>query len=140
MANEMMSLSIDKAMLTPVIEQQVKLLMTEILGGPDVIIDKVIKNVLNTKVDHTGKPSSYSDAKPFFEHLLTEEIRKAVVELMQEEVKSRAGTIKKALKKYIQSQKGAEDLSSAMIHAFGDACGNYWRTDFEIKLTMPERY
>ena len=78
MANEMMSLNIDKSMLTPVIEQQVKLLMTEILGGRELIVDKVITNILKTKVDENGKPSSYSSAKTFIEWmLLGEQSRKS---------------------------------------------------------------
>ena len=139
MANEMMSLNIDKSMLTPVIEKQVKLLMTEILGGQDAIIDRVITTVLNNKVDKEGKNDNYH-GKPFFEWLLTEEIKKAVQELLAEEVKSRAGNINKALKKYIQSQKGAEELSSAMITAFSDVVGNHWNTRFEIKLEKPSNY
>lgn len=140
MGNEMMSLNIDKSMLTPVIEQQVKLLMTELLGGPELIIDKVIKNALNAKVDSDGKFSPYSGSKPFYEWLLTEEIKKAVQEVMAEEVKSRAGNIKKSLKKYIQSQKGAEELSSAMITAFSNVVGNYWNAQIEIKLEKPREY
>ena len=136
----MMSLNIDKAMLTPVIEKQVKLLMTELLGGPELIIDKVIKNALNATVDEHGKPCSYGSCKPFYEWLLTEEIKKAVMEVMAEEVKSRAGNIKKSLKKYIQSQKGADELSSAMITAFSNVVGNYWDARFEIKLEKPSNY
>lgn len=135
-----MSLNIDKSMLTPVIEQQVKLLMTELLGGSEAIIDKVVKNALNAKVDSDGKFSPYSGSKPFYEWLLTEELKKAVQELMAEEIKSRAGNIKKALKKYIQSQKGAEKLSSAMITAFSNTCGNHWRAKFDIKLERPDNY
>lgn len=139
MANEMMSLSIDKAMLTPVIEQQVKLMMTELLGGQELIVDKVIKNAINARVDENGKPTSYG-GRPFYEYLLTEEIKKAVMEAMAEEVKSRAGNIKKLLKKYIQSQKGSEELSSAMITAFSNVVGNYWNARLEIKLEKPREY
>ncbi len=141
MDNNMMSLNISKDMLTPVIEQQVKLLMTELLGGSELIIDKVINNAINAKVDENGKPSPYgSNTKPLYEWLLTNEIKKAVQELMAEEVKSRAGNIKKALKKYIQSQKGADELSSAMITAFSNVVGDYWNAKFEIKLEKPSNY
>ena len=135
----MMSLNIDKAMLTPVIEQQVKLLMTEILGGKEQIIDKVISTTLQCSVDDKGKPISYG-GQPFIKYLLTEEIKKAVMEVMAEEVKSRAGTIKKALKKYIQSQKGSDELSNAMISAFSNVVSNYWRSHIEIRLEKPESY
>lgn len=70
MENNMMSLSISKEMLTPVIEQQVKAMMATILGGQEQIVDKVIKNMLETKVDRAGRPTSCSDGKTYFEWLL----------------------------------------------------------------------
>ena len=69
MDNNMMNLSINKDMLTPVIEEQVKNMMATILGGKDQIVDKVIKQILNTKVDSSGKPCCYSDSKTYFEWL-----------------------------------------------------------------------
>ena len=101
--NNMMSLNIDKSMLTPVIEQQVKLLMTEVMGGSDRIINSVIEQVLKSRVDDNGKPSTYSSSKPFFEWLLIDEIKKVVQELLREEMAKKASAIKAAMKKYLQN-------------------------------------
>ena len=134
--NNMMSLNIDKSMLTPIIEQQVKLLMTEVLGGKDEIVSKVINSVLKTKVDERGNPSTYSSAKPLYEWMLIDEIKKAVKELIKEEIQSRAGSIKKILKKHLQSEKGSNELANAMLNAFSNtvSSGYNWKSQIEIKL------
>ena len=134
MAGNMMSLNIDKAMLTHVIEQQVKLLMTEVMGGQDAIVEKVIQSVLATKVDEKGRPSTYSNAKPFFEWLLIDEIKKVVVEILHEEIEDRHSTIKQLIRRHIQSDKGSQQIADALIGALSSTVGsNYlWKSNIEI--------
>ena len=112
----MMSLSISKEMLTPVIEQQVKAMMATILGGQDQIVDKIINQVLTMTVDSDGHPSSYRSGKTYFEWLLKDEITKAVKELIAEEMKSKVGFIKKAIRKQIQTEKGATVIADALLN------------------------
>ena len=139
MENNMMSLSISKEMLTPVIEQQVKAMMATILGGQEQIVDKVIKNILETKVDSDGRPSSYSSGKTYFEWLLKDEITKAVKELIVEEMKSKVSNIKKAIKKQIQSESGATVIADALLNGLNRTCENSWRSTFKIELQQNER-
>ena len=139
MENNMMSLSISKEMLTPVIEQQVKAMMATILGGQEQIVDKVIKNILETKVDSNGRPSSYSSGKTYFEWLLKDEITKAVKELIVEEMKSKVSNIKKAIKKQIQSESGATVIADALLNGLNKTCESSWRSTFKIELQQNER-
>lgn len=134
MENNMMSLSISKEMLTPVIEQQVKAMMATILGGQEQIVDKVIKNILETKVDSGGRPTSYPSGKTYFEWLLKDEITKAVKELIAEEMKSKVSNIKKAIKKQIQSETGATVIADALLNGLNKTCENSWRSTFKIEL------
>ena len=134
MENNMMSLSISKEMLTPVIEQQVKAMMTTILGGQEQIVDTIIKRILETKVDSGGRPTSYSDGKTYFEWLLKDEITKAVKELIAEEMKSKVSNIKKAVKKQIQSESGATVIADALLNGLNRTCENSWRSTFKIEL------
>lgn len=134
MSNNMMSLSINKEMLTPVIEQQVKAMMAEILGGQDAIVDKVIKQILNTKVDERGNPSSYSSAKTFFEWILQDELTKAVKELIREEIENKNSQIRKQIKKAIQNEKGASVLADALLDGLNRTVQNSYRTNFKIEL------
>ena len=134
MENNMMSLSISKEMLTPVIEQQVKAMMATILGGQEQIVDTIIKRILETKVDRDGRPTSYSDGKTYFEWLLKDEITKVVKELIAEEMKSKVSNIKKAIKKQIQSETGATVIADALLNGLNKTCENSWRSTFKIEL------
>ena len=136
--NNMMSLNIDKSMLTPIIEQQVKLLMTEVMGGKDAIVDKVISSVLATKVDEHGKPSTYSNAKPLFEWLLIDEIKKCVVEILHEEIEDRKSTIKQLVRRHIQSDKGSQQIADALIGALANTVNSEynWKSRVEINFEV----
>ena len=138
MENNMMSLSISKEMLTPVIEQQVKAMMTTILGGQEQIVDTIIKRILETKVDSNGRPTSYSDGKTYFEWLLKDEITKVVKELIAEEMKSKVSNIKKAIKKQIQSETGATVIADALLNGLNKTCESSWRSTFRIELSQTE--
>lgn len=134
MSNNMMSLSINKEMLTPVIEQQVKTMMAEILGGQDAIVDKVIKQILNTKVDEQGHPCSYSSAKTYFEWLLKDELTKAVKELIREEIENKNSQIRKQIKKAIQNEKGASVIADALLDGLNRTVQSSYRTNFKIEF------
>jgi len=140
--NNMMSLSIDKSMLTPVIEQQVKLLMTEVMGGKDAIIDKIISGVLKTKVDGNGNPTTCSNGKTFFEWLLIDEVKKVVVEILHEEVEDRRSTIKQLVRNHIQSDKGSQQIADALIGALASTIDNpyKWKSSVEIKFEKDKQY
>jgi hypothetical protein len=112
----------------------VKAMMATILGGQEQIVDKVIKNILETKVGSDGRPTSYSDGKTYFEWLLKDEITKAVKELIAEEMKSKVSNIKKAIKKQIQSETGATVIADALLNGLNKTCESSWRSTFKIEL------
>lgn len=135
MANDMLNLSINKEMLTPVIEQQVKLLMCEILGGKDEIVSKLISQVLNQRVDENGRPSNYSGNKTFFEYLFVDELKKLLIELVREEVRGKQSKIKTLMRNYLKSDKGASALSEALLNGWlGTMNGYDWTTRVEINV------
>lgn len=141
MANDMLNLSINKEMLTPVIEQQVKLLMCEILGGKDEIVSKLISQVLNQKVDENGKPNNYSSNKTFFEYLFVDELKKLLIELVREEVRGKQSKIKTLMRNYLKSDKGASALSEALLNGWlGTMNGYDWTTRVEINVERSTRY
>lgn len=139
MASDMLNLSINKEMLTPVIEQQVKLLMCEIMGGQDVIIDKVISQVLNTKVDSDGKPSTYSSGtKPFFEYLLTKQISEAVQECLKEELSQKTEVIKKKVKNYLRTDKGATKIADSLLKGWMECLESGWRSEINVSVSRQD--
>lgn len=141
MENNMMSLSINKEMLTPIIEQQARAMIAAVMGGEDQIVNTVIDKVLHTKVDKTGKQSSYScdNNRTYFDWLFTEEITKAVKEIIAEEIKSNVSNIKKSIKKQIQSEKGATVIANALLNGLNDTLKDSWRSSFKIEIEQEKR-
>ena len=130
----MVSLNISEKMLSPVIEQQVKLMMTEMLGGKDEIVNKVITTILKTKVDENGKPSSYSSSKTFIEWLLLDEVTKLVRELIEEELRSRTGEIKAAIKKKLRSEKGGSIVADALLNGLNETFKHGWTSNIQVSF------
>lgn len=139
MAGEMVSLNISEKMLSPVIEEQVKLMMTEMMGGKDEIVNKVITTILKTKVDENGKPSSYSSSKTFIEWLLLDEVTKLVRELIEEELRSRTGEIKEAIKKKLRSEKGGSIVADALLNGLNETFKCGWRSNIQVSFEPPSR-
>lgn len=129
-----MSLSINKEMLTPVIEQQVKLMMAEILGGQDAIVDKTINNILKVQVDSNGRFVTYSTGQTYIDWLLRDELSKAVKELIKEEISNRSSQLRKQIKKAIQNEKGANVIADALLDGLNKTVQNSYRTNFKIEL------
>lgn len=135
----MVSLNISEKMLTPVIEQQVKLMMTEMMGGKDNIVDKVITSILKTKVDENGKPSTYCSSKTFIEWLLLDEVKKLVKELIEEELRSRSGEIKNAIKKKLRSEQGGSIVADALLNGLNETFKSGWRSNIQVSFEPPSR-
>ena len=138
MAGEMVTLNISEKMLNPVIEEQVKLMMAEMLGGKDEIVNKVITNILKTKVDENGKPSSYSSSKTFIEWLLLDEVKKLVKELIEEELRSRSGEIKNAIKKKLRSEQGGSIVADALLNGLNETFKYGWRSNIQVSFEPPK--
>ena len=134
----MVTLNISEKMLNPVIEEQVKLMMAEMLGGKDEIVNKVITNILKTKVDENGKPSSYSSSKTFIEWLLLDEVKKLVKELIEEELRSRSGEIKNAIKKKLRSEQGGSIVADALLNGLNETFKYGWRSNIQVSFEPPK--
>lgn len=139
MAGDMVTLNISEKMLNPVIEEQVKLMMAEMLGGKDEIVNKVITTILKTKVDENGKPSSYSSSKTFIEWLLLDEVKKLVRELIEEELRSRTGEIKAAIKKKLRSEKGGSIVADALLNGLNETFKYGWTSNIQVSFEPPRR-
>ena len=135
----MVTLNISEKMLNPVIEEQVKLMMAEMLGGKDEIVNKVITTILKTKVDENGKPSSYSSSKTFIEWLLLDEVKKLVRELIEEELRSRTGEIKAAIKKKLRSEKGGSIVADALLNGLNETFKYGWTSNIQVSFEPPSR-
>lgn len=129
----LVSLNVDKSILTTAVENQIKLLMAEVLGGKDKIIDKVILETLKTKVDKSGEPSAYGSIT-FLEYLFENQIRDTIKEVIKEEIKERSQYIKKAIKKALQQEENTNKLADALLESFGNTLEDPYYSTIKIDL------
>lgn len=133
----MISLNIGEEVITPIIEQQVIAMMTTLLGGKDKIVDKIIKQILEEKVDDTGRPSSYGK-KTFFEWLLLGEITKLIKELIKDEAKLKVDFLRDSIKKQIQTEKGSTTIADALLNGLNETFKDNWTPILKIELVKNE--
>ena len=80
MADNMINLGISPDLVKPIVEKQIKAAVTEMFGGADEIINKVVTAMIHQKVDSDGKVNnnSYYDKYDWFEVVFSKQIKVAV--------------------------------------------------------------
>lgn len=128
------NLSISKEIVNPIVEAKIKAAVIEAMGGTDVLINKVVDNVLNQNVAHDGKISQYnSDNKSkWIDVVVTQQIREATKIVMQEILATRQNDIRAAIQKQLSSKKGIEAFAQALLSGY--KIDDKYTTNIEIKF------
>lgn len=112
------SLTIGKDIVNPIVQAKINEAIISALGGGEAIIEKVVNEILNRKVDSKGNVSTYSSDNKFswIDVAVTNQIKEAVIESMSEVMVSRKDEIRKAIVKQLSSQKGIMQFADALIN------------------------
>ena len=135
----MVNLGINKELITPIVEKEIKAAIVAALGGADSVIEKVINQIMYQKVNHEGKVSSYSgDNKyTFIEIVLTNQIKDAIAEELKRQIGEKAEPLKKAITKNLRNDKVADKLADALLSAFAQTVDSNWRSSINIEIKAP---
>ncbi len=133
---DLVSLSIDKDMITPIVEKHLKIAIIEAFGGQDEIIGAVVHQILNKKVDSEGKVNSYSSENKYawIDIAVRKNIEAAIREELNNVMSQSTQKIKSALLKQLKSEKGANMVAAALVDGLAGTFQNNWSSHFEIKL------
>ncbi len=133
---ETISLQISKEIVNPIVETKIKEAILAALGGSDLIVKKVIDEVLNRKVDASGKISTYSHDNKYswLDAVVTDQIKKAVEEELKAIIKESSSRIKDELIKQLQTKKGSSKAAEALLSAMNGTFGNSWSSKFNIEF------
>lgn len=132
-------LKIDQKYIAECVKEVVNASMIEALGARNDIVETVVKELLNTKVDErTGAPSTSSWGT---ERLLDFELRKQMTEVVKETVKQSIEEKKPMLiemiKKELNKKSNMEKFVDSFINNTTKTLENDWSTkiniDFERK-------
>lgn len=134
MNNETVSLTISKEIVNPIVETKVKEAILAALGGPDKIIEKVVNEVLNRKVDLNGNTSTYSSDNKYswIDAVVTKQIKTLVEKEVTEIVGQQSSVIKDEIIKQLKTNKGANKVASALLDAFNGTFGKSWLSTISI--------
>lgn len=96
--SETASVNIPKDMIEPVIKAHIQTAIVSALGDGRALIEAAVQRILNEKVDEQGKPSTYSNARPFVDFLMRQCITTAAKEVIMEELPKHKEAIRASIK------------------------------------------
>jgi hypothetical protein len=134
------NLSISKEIVNPIVEAKIKAAVIEAMGGTDLLINKVVDQVLNQNVGHDGKISQYSsdNKSKWIDVVVTNQIRESVKVAMAEILATRQEDIKAAIMKQLSSKKGIEAFAQALLSGY--KLDDKYKTNIDIKFEAVTRW
>lgn len=139
MENEMVSLKIDEAMVSSVLEKQIQAAVVQQLGNQDDLIAHAVKVALSQKVDVDGKRSEYhsSNRYDFLEVLAGKSIRKAARAALNDWLEGNSGKIRAAVLEELKTPSRQRSIAVAYADAIEHSLTNSW--DMRCNIEFKER-
>lgn len=133
-----LNLGIDDNYLAEVVKQTVIAGISESLNGKNEIVSQLVHDVLNLKVDKTGKVSSWERDNNIT--LLEYHVRRAINDVAKEEIaqaieKSKP-KIRKAIKNELCKEGAMDNIAAAFVSKLTSEITNGWRTNIEINFEV----
>jgi hypothetical protein len=114
---------IPKDVIEPIITAHIAAAVSAALAGRERIVEMTVSQLLNMKVDSEGKPSSYDRGQTFIQWVMNDTLRKAVRDIMTEELKKHEAIIRAELASQLTAKKSPllkqliEQLTTGLVTA-----------------------
>lgn len=132
-------LKIDQKYIAECVKEVVNASMIEALGAKNDIVENVIRELLNTKVDSNGKPSNSSWGT---EKLIDFELRKAICEVVKETIKSsieeKRELLTEMIKKELNKKANMQKFVDSFINNTTKTLERSWQTKININFEPVE--
>lgn len=128
------NLNVDKDYLQEAVKQTVLMGISESLNGKNEIVSQIVNSVLKTKVDRTGRVSSYSyDNKYtllefYVNEMLTDVVKEEIKNMIEEKRTECADIIRKELNKKANINKFVDNF----IDSTSKSLEQSWKTTINI--------
>jgi hypothetical protein len=115
--SSLVNLSIPQEVTQPIVAAKIQEAVLAALGGSEKIVEGIIHNICNTKVDAKGQVSSYSseNKQTWIDFHVTSIIQGAVKEELRRQLDAGALPIKEALIKVMQSKAGSSKIADGIL-------------------------
>ena len=127
-AKPLASLNIDPRLIQEIAQTTMESMVAQSLGDPSKLIQAVVANALNVKVQKDGSVGSYSSDNdtPFIDAIAGNIIRQKAQEVIREFLAQKADKIKAAVKKELESRDRQKSIAKAILNATEEAVKQTW--------------
>lgn len=137
-----LDLNIDQDYLANAVQQTVLMGISESLNGKNQIVSQIVKMVLETKVDKTGKISSYSSDNRYtlLNYYVTKMVQEVAAEEMKKMVDEHREDITKAIRSELAKKVNYNKFVDAFINNVSSAVSDSWCPKIEIHFDQIKDY
>jgi hypothetical protein len=137
-----LDLNIDQDYLANAVKQTVMMGISESLNGKNQIVSQIVSMVLNTKVDKSGKISTYSSDNKYtlLEFYVMKMIREVTTEELQNLVNEHREDITKAIRTELAKKANYNKFVDRFINNISDAVSNTWVPKIEVQFEQHRDY
>lgn len=128
------NLNVDQDYLQEAVKQTVLMGISESLNGKNEIVSQIVNSVLQTKVDRTGRVSSYSSDNKYtllefyVNEMLTDVVKEEIKNMIEEKRTECANIIRKELNKKANINKFVDSF----IDSTSKSLNQSWKTTINI--------
>ena len=137
MENRMVSLTVDEAMVSSVLEKQIQAAIVAQLGNQDDLIAQAVKVALSQKVDRDGKVNSYdyNNTHDFLEVLASKSIREAATDALHDWLEENSRKVRDAVLEELNTPSRQRSIAVAYADAIESSLTCKWdmRCSIEFK-------
>ena len=140
MNKEMVSLKIDEAMVSSVLEKEIAAAIVAQLGDQNKLITSAVRVALSKKVDINGDVSKYDydNKHDLLERLATNSIHDAAKEALQEWLQENSVKIKEAVFKELKDPGRQRKIANAYADAIEKSLTCQWNMSCNIQFKERE--
>lgn len=127
---------IPRDVIEPIIQSHVSAAVVAALGDNKLVLESAISQVLNSKVDSSGKPSTYgySSDVAYVQWLCQNAIKGAVQKVMTEEVGKHSEVIRQCLVKELK--KSNSPLVKQLVEGFVKTITDETTLKYRLNITV----
>ena len=137
MDKEMVSLKVDEAMVSSILEKQIQAAIVQQLGNQDDLIAQAVKVALSQKVDYNGNHNTRYESDnryDFLEILASNSIREAAKEALQEWLAENSGKVREAVLNELKTPSRQRSIAVAYADAIEHSITSRWNMSCNIEF------
>lgn len=135
MANESATMNLPMDLIKPAINAHVASAISTALGSSDKIVEKLIFEVMNRKVDERGNPDNYGRGKPWIEWIAEDMVKQSIVDGLKEAMVARKPEIAELISKSLKDHKSDfhKRIISSAVDGLTESLASRYACTIEFK-------